>query len=174
MTDRAGRAWGRFIVELARKLFRPGTRSLANLRALGLLKQNLTSFQYDQYLKRGCFDVIGERTGNRYRISHGASMNVSQLDANGRCLRRLCFHPRGGLVEGDVLLAQKLALESFELDALAVANTIEAGSILFRVERPSHSEVNHFSRSDEELGPRPGQKGHHQSASRGNNCTRLA
>ena len=33
-----------------------------------------------------------------------------------------CFMPQGGLVVGDVLLAQKLSLELFEPEARAVAN----------------------------------------------------
>jgi len=36
----------------------------------------------------------------------------------------LCFTPQGHLPICDVMLAQKIALECFELDALAVANTI--------------------------------------------------
>jgi hypothetical protein len=33
-----------------------------------------------------------------------------------------CFEPQGGLAPGDVLLAQKIALETMEREALAVAN----------------------------------------------------
>jgi hypothetical protein len=33
-----------------------------------------------------------------------------------------CFVPKGSLVTGDVMLAQKIALETFECRALAVAN----------------------------------------------------
>jgi hypothetical protein len=36
----------------------------------------------------------------------------------------LCFMPRGKLAEGDIMLAQKLALELFEADALKVAKKI--------------------------------------------------
>ena len=36
----------------------------------------------------------------------------------------LCFAPEGGLVVGDVMLAQKLALELFESDTLKVANRL--------------------------------------------------
>jgi hypothetical protein len=49
-------------------------------------------------------------------------MNVEELDEKGECARRLCFFPEGQLVEGDVVLTQKAALESFETDALAIAN----------------------------------------------------
>jgi hypothetical protein len=49
-------------------------------------------------------------------------MNVEELDQRGRCTRRLCFVPEGKLVDGDVMLAQKVALEAFEAEALAIAN----------------------------------------------------
>jgi hypothetical protein len=49
-------------------------------------------------------------------------MNVQELDAQGRLVGTWCFFPVGGLVPGDILLAQKLALELFEPEALAVAN----------------------------------------------------
>ncbi len=51
-------------------------------------------------------------------------MNVEQLDNKGRPLRLLCFMPEGDLVAGDMMLAQKLALELFESDALKVANKL--------------------------------------------------
>jgi hypothetical protein len=38
-----------------------------------------------------------------------------------------CFVPKGYLVPGDVMLAQKIALERDELAALAVANRISPG-----------------------------------------------
>ena len=38
-------------------------------------------------------------------------------------MRLLCFMPKSDLVVGDILLAQKLALELFESDTLKVANT---------------------------------------------------
>jgi hypothetical protein len=56
-------------------------------------------------------------------------MNVEQLDANGRRLRVLCFMPEGRLAVGDVMLAQKMALELFETEAVKIANkmpTMEA------------------------------------------------
>jgi hypothetical protein len=33
-----------------------------------------------------------------------------------------CFGPQGDLAVGDVVLAQKIALETMELEALAIAN----------------------------------------------------
>ena len=49
-------------------------------------------------------------------------MNIAELAANGRVTRRWCFAPEGALATGDVMLAQKIALETFELNALAIAN----------------------------------------------------
>jgi len=50
-------------------------------------------------------------------------MNVHQLDCTGRAVARWCFMPEGGVVTGDVLLAQKIALETMEKEVLALANT---------------------------------------------------
>ena len=49
-------------------------------------------------------------------------MNIEELGAGRYVTRRWCFAPEGALAIGDVMLAQKIALETFELDALAVAN----------------------------------------------------
>jgi hypothetical protein len=94
----------------------------AEARGLALLKENLTAAQRRQLEMRGAFEVLGGETGRRYRIRRGAQMNVEQLDQRGRPVCILCFVPEGNLVTGDVLLAQKLALELFELDTLAAAN----------------------------------------------------
>ena len=61
-------------------------------------------------------------------------MNVEQLDKNGKRVCLLCFVPEGPLVLGDVMLAQKLALELFEPQALAVANIIPTKYFLGRME----------------------------------------
>jgi hypothetical protein len=46
-------------------------------------------------------------------------MNSQQLDPAGRAVRSWCFMPARGLVLGDMLLAQKIALETMEQEALA-------------------------------------------------------
>jgi hypothetical protein len=94
----------------------------AQERGLQLLKENLTVAQRRQYEKHGFFDVTGGKTGKRYRIRHGRQMNIEQLDRNGRRVCGWCFFPQGSLVSGDVMLAQKAALELFEADALRIAN----------------------------------------------------
>ena len=52
----------------------------------------------------------------------GTSMNIYELDGAGRPRVGLCFVPKGYLVAGDVMLAQKIALETDERRALMVAN----------------------------------------------------
>ena len=46
-----------------------------------------------------------------------------------------CFHPADALPLGDVLLAQKTALELFEYDALRIANSYSDFSPLRLIER---------------------------------------
>jgi hypothetical protein len=99
----------------------------AHARGLKLLKDNLSPVQRDQFDTCGYFEVVGGQTGRRYRIKSGTQMNIERLDKRGRPIHVLCFLPEGGLVAGDVMLAQKLALELFEADALKVANKFHAG-----------------------------------------------
>jgi hypothetical protein len=96
----------------------------AHARGLCLLNEHLSPAQRDQYEKFGYFEVIGGTTGKSYRIKKGTQMNVEELGRNGKRVKVLCFMPKGGLVVGDVMLAQKLALELFEPHALTVANAI--------------------------------------------------
>jgi hypothetical protein len=91
-------------------------------RSQGLLRQWLSADQAKQYEQYQRFDVVGSDTGTRYRIRRGTTMNIEELAADGYVTRRSCFAPEGTFVTGDVMLAQKIALETFELDALAIAN----------------------------------------------------
>jgi hypothetical protein len=76
---------------------------------------------YEQFDAKGHLDVIGAATGRKYRIQYGTSMNVYELDDAGRLKMGWCFVPQGCLVAGDVMLAQKIALETFESRVLLVA-----------------------------------------------------
>jgi len=49
-------------------------------------------------------------------------MNIDELDSAGNKVCEWCFLPEGNLAAGDVMLAQKIALETFESEALAIAN----------------------------------------------------
>jgi hypothetical protein len=99
-------------------------RTEADKRALALLRSWLTPEQDKQWAARGEFEVVGCDTGTRYRITYRAMMNVHQLDEVGRPVKQWCFAPVGGLATGDVLLAQKIALETMEQKTLALANSV--------------------------------------------------
>jgi hypothetical protein len=66
-------------------------------------------------------------SGTRYRITQGAVMNIHQLNPKGRKVTQWCFAPEGELVIGDVLLGQKIALETMERKALTIANSNRGG-----------------------------------------------
>jgi hypothetical protein len=68
------------------------------------------------------FEVIGCDTGTRYLITFATAMNIHQLDQDGLSVAQWCFGPKGDLPRGDVLLVQKIALETMERDVLALAN----------------------------------------------------
>ena len=91
-------------------------------RSMQLLVENLSPTQRAQYERCKYFEVIGGDTGSRYRIRRGRVLNVELLDNNGRRTTVLCFMPEGQLPMGDVMLAQKLALELFEAQAIRVAH----------------------------------------------------
>ena len=96
----------------------------AQARSIQRVTDNLSPAQRVQYEQLGYFEVIGGTTGTRYRIRRDYQMNVEQLDAKGKRARMLCFMPEGQLAVGDIMLAQKLALELFEHEAINVANEI--------------------------------------------------
>ena len=100
--------------------FRCGA-SERNRRGLALLREWLSAEQLLQFDRCGHFEVTGSDTGKRYRISYGVATNIRELDRNGRPIAGWCFVPDQSLVPGDVVLAQKIALETDESGALAVA-----------------------------------------------------
>ena len=95
-------------------------------RGLRLLVSNLSPMQRQQFARHNYFDVIGGDTGRRYRIYDGRTLNIAQLNESGGRDRLLCFEPEGTLPVGDVMLAQKIALELFEAEAISVANASPA------------------------------------------------
>ena len=94
----------------------------ARRRGFELLKSNLNPRQLDQFNRERTFEVYGGATGRHYRIRRGWSMNIDEIGAGGSVVKTWCFYPKGRLCLGDVLLAQKVALEAFELEALEVGN----------------------------------------------------
>ena len=97
-------------------------RRTAEEKGLALLKQWLSPAQLAQYEKHGSFEVMGGESGKHYRIRPTRQMNVDELDQHGVRTVSYCFGPEGELPIGDVMLAQKIALENDEQAALAVAN----------------------------------------------------
>jgi hypothetical protein len=89
--------------------------SEASNKALALLKRWLSPEQCKELEKRGSFDVVGCHTGRRYRIHPGKLNNVRILQDNVE-VAALCFAPTdaGFLPEADIMLAQKIALETNE------------------------------------------------------------
>ena len=58
-------------------------------RGLKLLRGWLSPEQLAQYDAKSYFDVTGCDSGKRYRIRHGTSMNIHEIDQAG--------HPRAGV-----------------------------------------------------------------------------
>lgn len=116
-----------------RALFsRHGAESTPEGRSLRLLRQWLSPAQRAQFAENGYFEVIGGDTGKLYRIYAGAVTNVCEVDKKGRQKFGLCFVPVGELPIGDVMLSQKIALESCESRALAVARRFVPNLFSFR------------------------------------------
>jgi hypothetical protein len=91
-------------------------------RGLRLLNEWLSPQQLECYQQNGFFEVIGGHTGTLYRVHHGRQTNIEEIDNSGQPVAKWCFVPLGNLVAGDVMLAQKIALEINERSALAIAN----------------------------------------------------
>jgi hypothetical protein len=96
-------------------------RSEREVRGIRLLREWLSNEQLVQFNKHSYFEVKGSQSGKRYRIRYGAVTNIQELDQRGHPKAGWCFLPNELLVAGDVMLAQKIALETDELAALAVA-----------------------------------------------------
>ena len=91
-------------------------------RGVSLLREWLSPEQRAQFDAKRYFDVIGCDSGKRYRIHYGETTNVHEIGDDDLPSVGWCFMPVGSLVAGDVMLAQKIALETYEYSALAVAN----------------------------------------------------
>ena len=91
-------------------------------RGITLLREWLSPAQRAQFDASKSFDVVGCDSGRRYRVHYGRVTNVHEIDGAGQPVTGWCFLPSGGLVAGDVMLAQKIALETNEQAVLAVAN----------------------------------------------------
>jgi hypothetical protein len=93
----------------------------AHARGLKLLRRNLTPEQRASFDEHAYFDVIGGATGKRYRIHDGCQRNVYELGLSGKPICGFCFLPMGDLARGDIMLAQKNALELDEWKTRSIA-----------------------------------------------------
>jgi hypothetical protein len=93
-------------------------------RAHRLLREWLSSEQRAQFDAKGYFEVTGSHTGRRYRIHQGTMSNVLELDDEMEPKMGWCFVPERPLAACDVMLAQKIALETNEAAVLALANRV--------------------------------------------------
>jgi hypothetical protein len=120
-----------------RALFlRHGAEATPEGRSLRLLRHWLSPAQRTQFAEKGYFEVVGSESGKRYRIYPGSATNVCEIDERGRLKAGMCFLPLGDLPIGDVMLAQKIALETSESGALAVARNFVPNGFVFRPSRP--------------------------------------
>ncbi len=116
-----------------RALFiRHGAERTPEGRSLRLLREWLSPLQRTQFAKKGYFEVVGSDTGKLYRIYPGTMSNVCEIDEKGRPRLGLCFRTMGELPIGDVMLAQKIALENCESSVLAVARRFVPDVFMFR------------------------------------------
>jgi hypothetical protein len=115
---------------------RHGAEKTPEGRSLRLLKEWLSPSQRAQLAGKGYFEVVGGESGRHYRIHAGTATNVCEIDERGRPKAGLCFLPLGDLPIGDVMLAQKTALECCESGALAVARSFVPTGFSFRHGRP--------------------------------------
>ena len=96
-------------------------RTAAEQKALTLLREWMSPAQLARFESYGHFEVTGSRTGKRYRIRYNQVVNIDELDERGAQVATWCFGPAGSLPRGDIMLAQKIALENDEDAALAIA-----------------------------------------------------
>ena len=109
--------------KLYRNFFAENTKEARGRR---LLREWLSPDQRAQFDEKDYFEVVGCDSRRRYRIynrmTHREMTNVYEIDNAGRPKVGWCFLPDGRLVAADIMLAQKIALETNEHNALAVAN----------------------------------------------------
>lgn len=96
-------------------------RAAAKERARLLLIQHLTEAQIREFTEHGWFEIEAP-SGRRYRLLQGSHGNVRVID-RGAEIERLCIAPAAyDLPFEDVMLAQKLAIETDEPSFRRIAN----------------------------------------------------
>lgn len=94
-------------------------------RANALLERHLSEWQLSLLKGRGWFIATGNETGRRYRIRRGWVGNVDVIDDDNNVSGKYCIHPACLIPTGDLMLLQKLMIESDERRFLATANKLD-------------------------------------------------
>lgn len=104
----------------------PAAPSPAEVRARDLLDTVLDAAQRAEMQQHRYFTVIGNHTRRRYRVhvDKGRHGNITEVDAAGVSVRRLCCAPNG-CPESDALVGQKLFLELSEEEFVRTANVTD-------------------------------------------------
>jgi hypothetical protein len=108
---------------MLRAYYRELFRTESEKRGVKLLREWLSPEQLAQFDGHDYFEVTGCQTGKRCRILYGTQTNIHELDQYGHPKSGWCFVPNEQLVPGDVMLAQKITLETDELGALGIAKS---------------------------------------------------
>lgn len=93
----------------------------ARRKAEELLRETLDAEQLEQFDRTKWFFVIGQ-SGKRYRIRHGWSGNIDELNELDQVVAEYCIHPQRDVPVEDSMLIQKLMLEADEQRLLQIAN----------------------------------------------------
>lgn len=113
-------------LRMAGILYTQTQRKPADVRALHLLRRHLSPKQLETFDRWDYFDAIGNYTGRTYRILwHEAGFNYTIVRLSKSLLSpdgEFCLTVNGRLPRGDVVLAQKFAIETREADFLRTAN----------------------------------------------------
>lgn len=93
----------------------------AAVRAMDLLYSCLNDEQREMLRAHKKFRVVSNKL-NIFEICEGKTHNIYKLDMQGKRVENWCVLPQGELAMGDVLLAQKVWLETDEADTAKFAN----------------------------------------------------
>jgi hypothetical protein len=102
----------------------------AHRRSMELLLMFLSDEQRAQFLAEKRFKVIGGFSGTTYIINWGRSMNI-EVQSGMLSGTKLCCYPREQLPVPDVMLAQKMWLETDELEFVRKANKFANGTFIW-------------------------------------------
>lgn len=106
---------GEFVVTSATDL------CAAHKRSMELLESWLSEVQLASLRERQTFEVVGNASGKRYRLHQKYSFGIEVLEGPDAG-DLLCVVPHGASALGDILLAQKIGLETNERATLQRAN----------------------------------------------------